>query len=115
MDTLYLLAMVMQGEAGLVPDAMPLVGHAIMNRLDDQRWNTIQEVVETPGQWNGRAAPSSLALYWARQVLRRDHDPTGGVVFVISGNDRKMLRCDPGDVIYVNEDWSVHGYRQWCQ
>ena len=115
MDPLLLLAMVMQGEAGVVPDAMPLIGHAVMNRLDDPRWSTIEEVIEAPHQWNGRAEPSSLALYWARQVLRRNGDPTGGVVVVLSEDDRETLNCGLGDVVYVNRSWSVHGYKEWCQ
>lgn len=115
MDSLILLAMVMEGEVGVIPDAMPLVGHAIMNRLDDPRWSTVEEVINAPYQWNGRATPSSLAMHWARQVLRRDGDPTGGVVFVLSGEDKRNLGCDPGDVVYVNQGWSVHGYREWCQ
>lgn len=115
MESLLLLATVIQGEAGLVPAAMLLVGHAIMNRLDDPRWSTIEEVINAPYQWNGRAEPSSLALYWARQVLRRDSDPTGGMIFVISGDDEVRLGCPAGDVVYVNGDHSVHGYREWCQ
>lgn len=115
MEPLLLLATVIQGEAGLVPDAMPLVGHAVMNRLDDPRWSTIEEVITAPHQWNGRAEPSSLAMYWARQVLRRRGDPTGGVKFVLSGNDRRNLSCGAGDVIYTSQDWSIHGYKEWCQ
>ena len=116
MDSLLLLAMVIQGEVGLVPQAMPLVAHAVMNRVADHRWpDTVIGVLEQPHQWNGRADPSSLAYYWARRALRRDRDPTGGILFVISGDDRKVLDCDRGDVIYVVPDHSVHGYRSWCK
>jgi hypothetical protein len=117
-DPVLLLAWVIMGEASLVPDAMPLVAHAVMNRVAHPAFpDTIVEVVEQPGQWNGRQQPNSLALYWARQVVRRDRDPTNGVLFVLSGADVNKLGCVSGDanMIYVNWNWSVHGYVRWCQ
>lgn len=115
METLILLAMVLEGEAGLVPDAMPLVAHAVMNRVADPRWpGTVLEVLQEPHQFNGRARPSGRALRLARRALRRAGDPTGGILFVIGGADRRRLGCPPGDVVFVDWKWSVHGYRDWC-
>lgn len=114
---LVLLASVIEGEAGIVPDAMPLIGHSIMNRVADDSglWpDNVMGVIEQSGQYNGRAKPSSRAIAVARDVLRREYDPTGGVVHVLSGNDMRYLGCGVGDVIYVSPVASVHGYHDWC-
>ena len=114
---LILLASVIEGEAGIVPDAMPMIGHSIMNRVADESalWrDDVIGVVEEPHQYNGRAEPSPQAIAVAWQVLDRAYDPTGGVLFVLSGQDRQRLGCDVGDVIYVSPAGSVHGYQQWC-
>ena len=114
-DPILLLAMMAAGEAGPLTDAIPLLMHCALNRVADPRWpDTVVQVIEQPHQFNGRAEPTWLHLYWARQVLGRDHDPTGGVLFVLSGDDRRRLGCPVGDVIYVGWDWSLHGYREWC-
>lgn len=114
-DPVLLLAIVMAGEAGVLPDALEMIGHCVMNRVLDPRWSdTVVEVIEQPHQFNGSARPTALHLYWARQVLKRHHDPTDGVLFVLSGDDRRRLGCPVGDVIYVGGEWSLHGYREWC-
>ena len=114
---LVLLASVVEGEAGIVPEAMPLIGHSIMNRVADDSglWpNDVIGVIEQSGQYNGRAKPSSRAIAVARDVLRRSSDPTGGMLFVISGQDARWLGCGEGDIVYVSPAGSVHGYQEWC-
>lgn len=115
-NTVLILATVLMGEAGVLPEGMELIGHCVMNRVASPDFpDTVAEVLAQPWQFNGRTAPSSLAMYWARLVLRREHDPTGGVLFVLSGADRDRLGCPVGDVVYVGGEWSLHGYREWCQ
>ena len=109
------VASVIGGEAGIVPEAMPMVAHSIMNRVDSAGWpNDAIGVIEEEWQYNGRAKPSVLTMSVALQVLNRTSDPTGGVLFVLSGQDRQKLECGIGDMIYVSPAGSVHGYRDWC-
>ena len=113
--TVWLLAAVLAGEAGVLPDAMPLIGHCVLNRVDSADFpDTVIDVLVQEGQWNGWADPTALSVYWAKRALRRKRDETGGVLFVLSGDDRRNLGCDVGDIIYVGDQWSVHGYYEWC-
>ena len=114
-NCLVALAMVLAGEAGVVPDAQPMIAHTVMNRVaSDSFPNTIEAVLLQEGQWNGWAEPTDQSLYWARKVMRRDSDPTGGMLFALSGDDHKRLGCPVGDIVFVNRDHSVHLYREWC-
>lgn len=119
-DPVILLAMVLQGEAGVVPQSFEMIANVVMNRVSSEWWpDDVVSVVEQENQFNGRAEPSSLALYYARRALRRGNTPTIGafddIFFVLSGDDVRTLGFPPGDIIYVNWNWSVHGYREWHQ
>ena len=117
-NVILLLAMVLEGEAGLVPDAMPVVANVVMNRVESDHWpNDVVSVLNQPHQFNGRQSPSLLAYYHAKRALRRDEEVRQkyqDLHFVISGKDRQRLGCDIGDRIYVNWNWSVHAYEEWC-
>ena len=113
--SLVALASVVAGEASIVPEAMPMVGHSIMNRVESEEWpDDVIAVIEQPHQYNGRAEPSLLAMAVALQVLNRTADPTGGVMFVLSGQDTRWLGCGEADMVYVSPAGSVHGYQEWC-
>jgi len=105
----------MLGEAGVLgEEAMLAVGHVIMNRVSSDFFpNTVTEVVEQPNQWNGRTIPHGYEEALARQVLRRNHDPTKGMLYSLSENDRRKLKFPIGDKIYEWKVFKIHLYKEW--
>lgn len=114
-NTVALLASVMLGEAGILgEEAMLAVGHVIMNRVSSNLFpDTVEDVIEQPYQWNGRAHPGAYHEALARKVLRRDHDPTGGMLYTLSENDRRKLKFPVGDRIYTWKIFKLHLYEEW--
>ena len=112
-NIVMILAIVLAGEAGPVDAAVPVIAHSVMNRVASDAFpGTVLAVLEDG--YNGRGTPTALHVTWARIVLRRRGDPTGGILYVISREDVELLNCGPGDVVFVEGPWEVHGYREWC-
>lgn len=110
---IMILAIVLAGEAGPVDAAVPLIAHSVMNRVASDAFpGTVLAVLEDG--YNGWGAPTALHFAWARRILRRRGDPTGGIVFVLSRQDVALLSCGAGDLVFVEGPWEVHGYRAWC-
>lgn len=114
-DPVTLLASVMVGEAGVLgPEAMLFVGHVVMNRVSSPCFpDTVVEVIEQQGQFNGRGIPKGCHLAMARRVLRRSRDPTGGMLYVLSEQDRERLGFPEGDLSIGKGGFQLHFYRRW--
>ena len=115
-DLIAILAAVMAGEAGILgDDAMLGVGHGIMNRVVSPYFpDTVMEVLFQPGQWNGWEDPTEHHRSLAKAVLRRDHDPTGGMLYAYSEQDRQRLGFPEGDKVYgTGRVFRVHLYKEY--
>lgn len=110
--TLVLLAGAMQGEAeGLGPDAALAVGHVALNRLASPDFpNILQDVISLG--FYGWKEPSAEYLGLARQVLA-EPDTTGGCLYALSLQDRRLLGFPPGDLVFGRYFFQLHCYRDW--
>lgn len=112
-DAVWLLACILAGEAGVLSTpAMLAVGHVAMNRLADSQFPDAMIQVLQEGFY-GRREPSDYHLYLARRVLRREHDPTGGMLYCLSEQDRLQLGLPEGELVYGEGRVKIHLYREW--
>jgi len=115
-DIITLLAAVLVGEAGVLgDDAMLAIGHAIMNRVSSPYSpDTVMEVLFQPRQWNGWGEPTDHHRVLARLILRRQRDPTGGMLYAFSEQDREWLGFPEGDMIYGSGPiFRLHLYKEF--
>lgn len=116
-SVIWLLASVMVREAGVLgEDGMLAIGHCVMNRVASDKFpDKVVEVIEQPGQWNGRGAWGGNEEALARRVLRRDQnkDPTGGALYALSEQDRVKLGFPEGDTVVEDGRYRLHLYRAW--
>ncbi len=114
-DVIWLLASVMVREAEVLGEgAMLTVGHILMNRVSSPDFpNTMAEVIAQPRQWNGRGYPRRYHKGLARQVLRRDGDIAGGMLYCYSQQDKERLGLAEGDMAMGDGMFQLHLYLEF--
>lgn len=111
-----LLALIVYGEgAGTFSNTERVatgIAHVALNRAETGWW-------EYTDGWNGYD-PSLEPPLWARRIgervaLGHTEDPSGGCLFVLSGQDVEQLGFPIGKAEWsvVRGPWELHFYKEW--
>ena len=113
LQILALLAAIMLGEAGVLEnaEAAKAIGHVIINRVASPNFPNTYAAVVKQGFY-GWAEPTDEYIHLAYELFI-ESDSTGGCLFVLSEQDRRMLQFPRGDIVYGSGRYQLHLYRKW--
>ena len=100
------------GEAGMLgPEAATAVGHVIMNRVASPDFpDTFEEVIAQGFFGWQEPTQEYIDLAWG---MFGQPDQTGGCLFVLSAQDRRMLDFGPGVLWFGRGKYQLHFYKSW--
>jgi len=102
---LIMVACILVGEVGVVPEAAPAVAQVSMNRLEmGWGWRGWHAIADEPADW-------ALSVAW--EAWRRGGDADGNL-FALGKKDMQVLGFDEGNWENVGSDeWPVWVGRDW--
>jgi len=101
---IHMVARILTGEVGVVPQAAIPVAHVAYNRLPVWGYDGWHAIADEPADWATKAAEKAYWM-WVR-------GETGGNLFALSDDDCEALGVTWG-TRYGNERWGITVTRRW--